>query len=65
MKLRTLIEAILPTLLDEMGGYSDYELSLVATRNGETIAQSLLNIRATSHDDYTVLSTEVQIIESP
>ena len=65
MKLRTLIEAILPTLLDEMSGYTDYELSLVATRGGETIAQSLLNIKQVEANNYTVISSEVQVLESP
>ena len=64
MKLRTLIEAIMPTLVDEMEGYSDYELTLVAVRAGETVAQSLVNIKQ-SNGDYTVVSSEVQVIESP
>ena len=64
MKLRALIEAIMPTLVDEMEGYSDYELSLVALRGDETLAQSIVNIRNTN-GDYTVLSSEVQVIESP
>lgn len=65
MKLRTLIEVILPTLVDEMEGYVDYELSLVAlSPSGDTHAQSLVNIRNNS-GDYTVTSTEVQVISPP
>lgn len=64
MKLRMLIEAILPTLVDEMEGYTDYELSLVAVRAGETVAQSLVNIKQ-HDDDYRVVASEVQVIESP
>lgn len=65
MKLRTLIETILPTLVDEMEGYTNYELSLVAlSPSSDTLAQSLVNIRCTA-DDYTVTSSEVQVIESP
>lgn len=64
MKLRTLIEVILPTLVDEMEGYIDYELSLVAFTSDEVAAQSLVNIRNNS-GDYTVTSTEVQVISPP
>lgn len=65
MKLRTLIEVILPTLVDEMEGYVNYELSLVAlSPSGDTHAQSLVNIRNNS-GDYTVTSTEVQVIDPP
>lgn len=64
MKLRSLIEAILPTLIDEMEGYTDYELSLVAIRAGDTLAQSLVNIK-NNGGDYTVTSSEVQVLESP
>lgn len=65
MKLRTLIEVILPTLVDEMEGYVNYELSLVAlSPSGDTHAQSLVNIRNNS-GDYTVTSTEVQVISPP
>lgn len=64
MKLRTLIEAILPTIIDELEGYEDYELSLVAFRNGETVAQSLVNIRNNA-SDYSVISSEVQVVSPP
>ena len=65
MKLQTLIEAVLPTLVDELEGYATYELTLVAlSPSGETAAQSLVNIRNNS-GDYTVISSEVQILESP
>ena len=65
MKLRNLIEAVLPTLVDEIEDYTAYELSLVAlSPSGETVAQSLVNIRNNS-GDYTVISSEVQILESP
>ena len=65
MKLRTLIEVILPTLVDEMEGYVNYELSLVAlSPSGDTHAQSLVNIRNNS-GDYTVTSSEVQVISPP
>lgn len=65
MKLRTLIEAVLPTLIDEMEGYNTYELSLVClSPTGDILAQSLVNIKQTNND-YTVTSSEVQIIESP
>lgn len=66
MKLKTLIEAILPTLLDDLEGYASYELSLVAlSPDKNTLAQSLINIRASSPGDYTVTSSEVQVLESP
>lgn len=63
MKLRALIEAVLPSLVDDLDGYKEYELSLVATRNGETVAQTLVCIRCTNVDDYTITSTEVQVLE--
>ena len=66
MKLRNLIEAVLPTLVDELEGYATYELTLVAlSPSGDTLAQSLLNIRCSNNDDYTITSSEVQILESP
>ena len=66
MKLRTLIEAVLPTLLDDLDAYDNYELSLVAlTPSGDTAAQSLINIRQVATNNYIVLSTEVQVLESP
>lgn len=66
MKLQTLIEAVLPTLVDEIEGYASYELSLIAlSPTGDTLAQSLLNIRCSNNDDYTITSSEVQILESP
>ena len=64
MKLRTLIEVILPTIVDELEGYTDYELSLVAFKSGEVAAQSLVNIKNNSAD-YTVTSTEVQVLSPP
>lgn len=62
MRLDELIETVLPTLIDEMEGYSHYELSLVALRGSTPLAQSLIHIRHCD-DDYTVTFSEVQIFE--
>jgi len=66
MKLRTLIEAILPSLVDDLDGYIDYELSLVATKpsSNDPLASSIIYIRRNG-EEYTVIASEVQILEGP
>ena len=64
MKLRTLIETVLPTILDELDGYKDYELSLVAVKEGNTVAQSLVCIKNID-GDYVTTYSDTQVIEKP
>lgn len=63
MRLRALIEAVLPTLLDDLDGYEKYELGLIALdKAGNELASSIILITRTG-EDYTTTSTEVQIFE--
>lgn len=66
MKLRQLVEALIPTLLDDLEGYNDYELSLIAIKqpSQEQLATSIVYIHG-SNDEYTVTSSEVQVLERP
>lgn len=66
MKLRTLVEAVLPSLVDDLEGYIDYELSLVATKpsSNDPLASSIIYIKRNG-EEYTVTSNEVQILERP
>jgi hypothetical protein len=64
MRLRALIETVLPTLVDDLPGYDKYELSLVALKGDEPVAQSIICIKR-NQEDYTTTYTEVQRFEAP